>query len=195
MSTPPPSPPSHKTVNILGISGSLRKESFNRKALQLAKKFATETGASVTELDLKELDLPIYDGDIEARGMPESAMKLKQAIEAADVLLIASPEYNFSISSALKNAVDWASRSGNSFDGKIAAIFGASPGAFGTLRGQYHVRQIFEQLNVMLLPTPIAIIPNAAQAFDANGELQDVKAREKLKTLIEKTIDLARKLS
>lgn len=182
------------TINILGISGSLRKESFNRRALQLAKKIAAAAGATVTEIDLKELDLPIYDGDIEAQGMPESAMKLKRAIEAADMLLIASPEYNYSVSGALKNAIDWASRSGNSFDGKIAAIFGASGGVFGTLRGQYHLRQIFEQLNVLLLPTPIAIIPNAPQAFNENGELTDAKTQEKLKTLIEKTIDLARKL-
>ena len=122
-------------LKVLGISGSLRKYSYNRKALQIAKKIASDLGAEVSEADLKELNLPIYDGDIEAQGLPESVKKFKAAVEVNDVLLIVSPEYNYSISGALKNAFGWASRGGNSFDGKWAVIFGVSPGAFGTLRG------------------------------------------------------------
>lgn len=114
-------------IKVLVISGSLRRDSFNRKLLNVAKKMAAELGAEVSEADLKELSLPVYDGGIEAQGMPESVQKLKAAVEATDVLLIASPEYNHSISGALKNAIDWLSRGENSLDGKLAAIFGASP--------------------------------------------------------------------
>ncbi len=110
-------------LNVLAFSGSLRTDSYNRKALQAAKKIAAAAGAIVNELDLRQLALPIYDGDIEAAGMPESALRLKAAVEASDLLLIASPEYNSSISGALKNAIDWLSRGKNSLDGKIAAVF------------------------------------------------------------------------
>lgn len=114
-------------LKVLAISGSLRRDSCNRKALQIAKKIAADWGAEISELDLKTMNLPIYDGDIEAQGMPEAVQKLKAAVEATDVLLIASPEYNHSISGALKNAIDWLSRGENSLDGKLTAIFGASP--------------------------------------------------------------------
>src|SRR5690242_9096612 len=113
-------------VKVLAVSGSLRRESFNRKALTIAKQLASELASDVREADLKELALPIYDEDIEKQGMPESVARLKDAVGAADVLLIASPEYNHSIPGGLKNAIDWLSRGGNSLDGKVAAIFGAS---------------------------------------------------------------------
>lgn len=181
-------------LKVLGISGSLRTGSYNRKALQIAKKMAAELGAEVSEIDLKELNLPLYDGDIEAQGLSESVKKLKSAIEAADVLLIASPEYNYSISGALKNALDWASRSGNSFDGKWAVIFGASSGSFGTLRGQFQLRQIFYDLNVLVLPQPQVFIKSAGEAFNPDGSFKDEKLHEQLKSLIRKTIIMAEKL-
>ena len=89
-------------LRVLTISGSLRTESYNRKALQVAKSIAADLGAEVHELDLRKLNLPIYDRDIQNQGMPESVQKLKKEIEASDVLIIASPEYNYSVSGALK---------------------------------------------------------------------------------------------
>ena len=178
-------------LNVLAISGSLRRDSYNRKALQIAKRFAAEAGAEVAEADLKELALPIYDGDIEAQGLPESVLRLKAAVESADVLLIASPEYNHSISGALKNAIDWLSRQKNSLDGKVAAVFGASTGIFGTARGQYHVKQSLAGLNVLVIPTPLVHIAKAAEAFTPDSGFQDPKTAEVLKRLVERALKVA----
>ncbi|MFQ5676888.1 MAG: NADPH-dependent FMN reductase [bacterium] len=183
-----------QALKVLAISGSLRTGSYNRKALQVAKTFAQEAGAEVEEIDLRELDLPMYDGDIEARGLPENVKKLKAAIEKVDVLLIASPEYNYSTSGALKNAIDWASRGGNSLDGKVATIFGVSPGLFGTVRGQFHLRHVLMALNAFILPQPQVFIKNAAEVFDSDGSLTDVKTAEKLKNLVVRTLGFAGKL-
>ena len=182
------------SLKVLAVSGSLRTESYNRKALQIAKKIATDFGAEVKEIDLRELDLPIYDADIQAKGLPDSVKKLKAEIEATDVLLIASPEYNYGISGARKNVIDWASREGNSLDGKVAAIFGASPGIFGTLRGQFQLRQILMSLNVFILPQPHVFIKNANDAFNPDGTFVDSKTHEQLKKLIQKTLEFAQKL-
>lgn len=176
-----------KKIRVLAISGSLRKDSYNRKALKIAKNIATKLGAEVKEADLKQLNLPIYDGDIEAKGFPQSVKKLKKLVEEADVLLIASPEYNRSISGALKNAIDWLSRSNNSLDNKVVAIFGASTGNFGTLRGQNHLRQILAALNVFILPQPQVFIPLAHEAFSPNGSLKDKKIYKRLDNLIQQT--------
>jgi chromate reductase, NAD(P)H dehydrogenase (quinone) len=184
----------NKQLRVVGFSGSLRKESFNRKALQIAKKFAVEAGTMVEEIDLKELSLPLYDADIEAKGFPESVQILRRAVETADVVLIASPEYNHSISGALKNAIDWLSTGKNTLDGKIAAIFGASSGLFGTVRGQFHLRQILAALNVFLVPQPQVFIRSAREAFDQDGSLKDKRVQDQLKTLINKTLHLAKAL-
>jgi len=178
-------------LKVLGISGSLRRDSYNRKALQIAKRFAAEAGAEVAEADLKELALPIYDGDIEAQGLPESVLRLKAAVEAADVLLIASPEYNHSISGALKNAIDWLSRQKNSLDGKVAAVFGASTGVFGTARGQLHVRQTLAALNVLVIPQPLVYIGMASDAYNPDGSFKNPKTAEVLKRLVERALKVA----
>ena len=178
-------------IKVVAISGSLRLDSYNRKALRVAEGFASEAGTSVEEVSLKELNLPLYDGDIEARGFPESVQTFKSVVESSDVLLIASPEYNHSISGALKNAIDWLSRGKNSLDGKTAAIFGASPGLFGTMRGQAHLRQILAALNVTTASQPQVFIRLANEAFNSDGSLQDVKLHNQLKQLINKTINLS----
>ncbi len=175
-------------LSVLAISGSLRRDSFNRRALQLAKRLAIEAGANVDELDLKTLDLPIYDQDIQDAGLPESVQKLKVAVEAADVIILASPEYNYSISAALKNALDWGSRKGNSWAGKTVITLGASDGQYGTVRGQLHLRQVLIDLNMLFLPQPMVMIKNAEEAFTPEGDLVDQKNMVKLKTLIEKTL-------
>jgi len=179
---------------VLAISGSLRRDSYNRKALQVAKRLAAEAGGEVAEADLKELALPIYDGDIEAQGMPDPVLRLKAAVEAADVLLIASPEYNHSISGALKNAIDWLSRGKNSLDGKVAAVFGASTGVFGTARGQYHLRQTLAALNVMVITAPQIYIGSAADAFQPDGSFKNPKTAELLLRLVTRALKVAGQL-
>ena len=181
-------------LNVLGISGSLRRDSYNRKALQVAKRFAADAGAEVSEADLKELALPIYDGDLEAQGLPESVLRLKAAVEATDVLLLASPEYNHSISGALKNAIDWLSRRKNSLDGKVAAVFGASTGLFGTSRGQIHLRQTLTALNVTVIPQPQVHIGAAADAFLPDGSFKNPKTAEVLQRLVARALKTASQL-
>jgi chromate reductase len=180
-----------KTLNILALAGSLRSESFNRKALQIAKQIVSEWNVNVIELDLKTLNLPLFDADLRANGFPESVKKLKDTIASADVLLIATPEYNHSIPGVLKNAVDWASDKTNPFAGKTAAIFGASTGLFGTLRAQLHLRQVLASLNVELVPQPQVFIRSANEAFLSDGSLADKKIEQQLRQLIEATLALA----
>ena len=121
----------------------------------------------MVELDLKTLGLPLFDEDLRANGFPESVKKLKNAIASADVLLIATPEYNHSIPGVLKNAIDWASDKTNPFEGKVAAIFGASNGLVGTLRAQLHLRQVLASLNVELVPQPQVFIRSAQSRISA----------------------------
>ncbi len=181
-------------MNVLAMSGSLRKDSENRKALQIAKRYAAAGGAKVEELDLKTLNLPIYDGDLEVNGLPDSVKTLKRAVEAADVLIIASPEYNHSISGALKNAIDWLTRENNSLAGKHAVLLGVSVGLYGTVRGQAHLRQILAALDVMILPQPQIFIGPAASAWDASGRLADTTIDSRLQALVKKTLETAEKL-
>ena len=180
-------------IHILAIAGSLRSESLNRKALQIAKKIAFELGAAVREMDLKTLALPVFDEDLRTHGFPESVVTLKQAIEAADVLLIATPEYNHSIPGPLKNAIDWASDKTNPFSGKVAVVFGASNGLNGTLRAQIHLRQVLAALNVELVPQPQIFIRSAREAFLPDGSLVDSKLMKQLRLLIQETLKLAQR--
>jgi chromate reductase len=178
-------------IHILAIAGSLRSESYNRKALQIAKQIASELQANVTELDLNTLNLPLLNVELRANGFPESVRKLKHAISSADVLMIATPEYNHSIPGVLKNAIDWASDKTNPFQGKVAAIFGASTGLVGTLRAQLHLRQVLQSLSVELVPQPQVFIRSAAEAFLPDGSLADAKLKQQLRQLIEATVELA----
>lgn len=173
------------------ISGSLRTGSLNRKALRLAGKIAAEMGCETVEIDLKKLSLPIYDGDLEAAGMPDAVKELRAMVDGLDLLIIASPEYNHSISGALKNAIDWLSVGKNILDGKTAAIFGVSTGLFGTMRGQAHLRQVLNALNVTVLPQPQLFIRSGNDAFTADGSLSDGKSFSQMQKLISKTIGMA----
>lgn len=177
-----------KPIQVLAIAGSLRNESYNRKALQIAKKIARDAGANVHELDLKTLALPVFDADLRENNFPESVVQLKQKIESADLLLIATPEYNHSIPGPLKNAIDWASDKTNPFKGKVAAIFGASNGLYGTLRAQLHLRQVLGALSVQLVPQPQVFIRSAQSAFNPDGSFADPQVHRQLKELIEATI-------
>jgi NAD(P)H-dependent FMN reductase len=164
-------------MKILAFAGSLRSGSFNRRLVLLAA--GTLRGQSdVDLLDLREVAMPPYDGDIEAKdGLPEGARQFKQRIAAADALLICSPEYNWSIPGTLKNVIDWASRGdGNPFKGKVALLMGASPGAYGAVRSALALRQVLCALAVFVLPTTVQI-GRADEAFDAAGRLIDPRSQ------------------
>jgi chromate reductase len=148
----------------------------------------------VKEADLRELKLPIYNDDIEAIGIPEPVEQLKRMIEESDVILIASPEYNYAVSGVLKNAIDWCSRGKkNAWGGKWAAIFGASTGPMGTVRGQFALRLILTSVNMNLLPQPQVFISLADHAFSPDGLLMQSNQKDRLRRLVEKTIEAAAK--
>ncbi len=169
---------------ILAFAGSLRKDSYNKKLVAIAVEGARNAGAEVTLIDLADYPLPVFDQDLEAAdGLPDNAVRLKADLKNHQGFLIACPEYNSSITAALKNAIDWASRPVPDeatlacFKGKVAAIMSASPGALGGLRGLVHVRAILSNIHVLVLPDQKAI-PNAHEAFDDHGSLEDPKQQQ-----------------
>lgn len=180
-----------KKIKILGIAGSLRKLSFNRGLL----KAALEEAPAGCSLEIFELDdIPVYNQDKEM-SPPKAVTDLKAKIKAADAILIATPEYNYSIPGVLKNAIDWASRPyGESvWEGKVVAIMGASAGMQGSSRAQYHLRQTFVYLNMHALNRPEIMVPTAQDKFDAKGNLTDPKARKKIAELLSALIEFAQR--
>lgn len=179
-------------INILGIAGSLRRQSYNRSALRTAQQLAP---AGVT-LNIFELDgIPAFNEDDE-NNPPAKVVELKSQIRAADALLFVTPEYNYSVPGVLKNAIDWASRpyGDNAWTGKPAAIMGASIGNNGTARAQYHLRQIFVFLNILAINQPEVMIGNAAEHFDAEGNLTDEETREYIGKLLQGLADWTTRL-
>jgi len=166
-------------MRILGIAGSLRESSYNRALLRAARELLPE-GVELVEHDLR--DLPFYDGDVEAAGDPDSVVAFKEAIRDADALLIATPEYNRGVPGVLKNAIDWASRppATSPLRGKPAGIIGAG-GMSGTMRAQYHLRQIFVFTNTLVMQQPEVFVARAAERFDSNLALTDDAIREALR--------------
>jgi chromate reductase len=163
-------------VRIVGIAGSLRKGSLNAATLRAACEAAPD-GMTIDVFDIAPI--PLYNEDVRAEGFPAPVQQLRDRIKAADGLLIVTPEYNYSVPGVLKNAIDWASRPPEQpFDGKPVAIMGASPGAFGTARAQYHLRQCFVFLNGLVMNRPEVMIPGAAGKFDAEGKLTDAQTRD-----------------
>lgn len=175
------------TPKILAFAGSTRTGSFNKKLARLAADAARAAGADVTLVDLRDYAMPLFDGDLEeASGLPEAAKAFKKLMRESDGFLIASPEYNSSITGVLKNTIDWASRTETddepdlvAFRGKAAALFSASPGALGGLRGLVHVRSILGNLGVLVLPEQVSI-STAHEAFDQDGQLKDPKRAKKV---------------
>lgn len=186
---------------IVAFAGSLRTGSFNRKLLAIAADAARAAGAEVTVVDLRDLALPLFDGDIEdATGLPEGAKKFKALLRASDGFLIAAPEYNSSITAALKNAIDWASRSETddepslvAFRGKTAALMSASPGALGGMRGLVTVRSILGNIGVYVLPDHVSI-PVAHEAFDEAGRLKDERKAKQVASLVRHFVEFTTKL-
>ena len=179
-------------MHILGISGSLRKDSFNTAALRACSELLP-AGVTMSVFDLSAI--PLYNEDVRAQGLPEPVQRLREQIRAADALVIATPEYNYSIPGVLKNAIDWASRPPEQpFDGKPVAIIGATPGGLGTSRAQYHLRQVFVYLNGQVLNRPEVFISAAPSKFDATGKLTDATTAEHLGKMLVALSDAARKL-
>lgn len=182
------------TPRILAFAGSTRTDSFNRRLVKIAAAAARAAGADVTLLDLRDYPLPLYDGDLEAQeGLPANARKLKDLFLANEGLLISAPEYNSSITAVLKNTIDWVSRpvpgeaALNCFDGKVAALMSASPGALGGLRGLVHVRAILQNIRVLTIPEQVSV-SNAGDAFAPDGSLKDAKQRAAVEALSAKLV-------
>lgn len=171
--------PGMKTIRIAGFAGSLRRGSFNRRLLERAATGAEAAGAEVDLIDLAEFDLPLYHGDLEAeQGLPAGVLAFKDRIREADGFLIASPEYNGSVSPVLKNLIDWASRPTSRetpdrcLDGKVAGLLSTSPGRLGGIRGLRHLREILHDVGILVTPRQYAL-PGAADAFAEDGSLTE----------------------
>ncbi len=179
------------TTKILAFAGSTRIDSYNKKLVKIAAAGARAAGVQVTYLDLRDLPLPLFDEDLEAQeGLPANARTLKDLMISHQGFLIASPEYNSSVTGVLKNAIDWASRPSpneaplalTAFAGKVATIMSASPGGLGGLRGLVHLRSILGNIKVLVLPDQIAI-SKAYEAFNPDGTLKDPKQQESIEHL------------
>lgn len=191
-------------ARILVFAGSARRDSLNKKLARAAAQFAREAGAEATFVDLDDYPIPVYHGDLEAAsGMPEAARRLREIFLAHDALMIASPENNSSVSSLLKNTIDWLSRDvedgkGDSsglapWRGKVAGLMAASPGGFGGIRALPHLRQILAALGVTVLGTQVAV-PKAHEAFAADGSLADERVAKSVRALAVAVADASRKL-
>ncbi|MGL6290982.1 MAG: NADPH-dependent FMN reductase [Silanimonas sp.] len=173
-----------ETARLLAFAGSLRRESFNRKLLLTLARGAEDAGAEVDRIDLREFSLPVYDAEIEAEGMPAAVRALQARMAACAGLLIATPEYNGSMPALVKNTLDWMSRAqadgrpGTAlFNGKVAGICSASPGALGGLRSLLVTRDALSKLGLWVAPSQVAV-GRADAAFDAPGELVDERQRK-----------------
>ena len=181
-----------KPIRILGIAGSLRRNSYNRSALRAAQQLVPPDAT----LEVFELDgIPVFSED-EERQPPAKVVELKKRIRKADAVLFVTPEYNYSIPGGLKNAIDWASRpyGDSAWTGKPAAIMGASIGALGTARAQYHLRQVFVFLNMHALNQPEVMIANASQNFDGEGNLTNETTKTLIRQLLSNLVSWTRGL-
>ncbi|HKP70491.1 MAG TPA: NAD(P)H-dependent oxidoreductase [Pyrinomonadaceae bacterium] len=182
----------NETIRILGIAGSLRQGSYNRGTLRAAAELVPD-GAT---LEIFELDgIPGFNQDDE-RNPPEKVAEFKRKIREADAILFVTPEYNYSIPGVLKNAIDWASRpyGDNAFNGKPAAIMGASIGGIATARAQYHLRQMMVFLNMFPVNQPEVMIGNASEKFDSEGNLTDETTRGFVSQLLQNLVDWTQRI-
>lgn len=184
-------------MKVVGIAGSLRVDSLNKKILRAGEEILRELDPTVEyqELNLKEIALPVYDQDIQDAGMPENVLQFKAAIENADIIIIATPEYNHSIPGGLKNAVDWASRGKNSLARKIVAIMGATDGMGGTIRSQEHLRVALAAVNAYAIPYPEVLIRQADRKLSPEGTFMDEKGLSQIRKLLDRTLKIATRLA
>ncbi len=182
-----------KKIKILGIVGSLRKDSFNKALMN----YAMSIHLKDAEIELADIsEIPIFNQDLESP-VPESVKTFKSKIKNSNAILISTPEYNYSIPGGLKNAIDWASRpyGDNSFDGKIVGMMSGSGGYMGGARAQYHLRQVFVFLNMHPLNKPEVMVPMIHEKINENGILTDEKTKKKIEELLQALINHAKKLT
>jgi len=182
-----------QTVKILGFVGSLRKGSFNKALMRAAVELAPDD-AKIGVFDLE--GIPPFNQDLESKP-PQIVKDFKAKIRKADAILIASPEYNYSVPGVLKNAIDWASRphGDNAFEGKPVAVMSASIGRLGGARAQYHLRQSFVYLNMHPLNRPEVMMPFAQEHIDTDGKVTDQDTRQLIRKLLEALVQWTRKLN
>ncbi len=187
-------------MNILAFSGSSRQGSLNSQALRIVTGMAEQTGASVTTLDLRELEIPIYDADLEAEiGLPPGAAILRERLLAANAIIIACPEYNGFMTPLLINAIDWASRVEGKrdlapFQGKVILICSAAPSNLGGIRSASHLRTMLAGIGCVVLPQGLTVA-NAREAFTESGEFVDPSLSDRAGTLVARLTDMAQRLS
>jgi len=182
----------NKPITILGFAGSLRKNSYNKALLHAAIEL-TPKDAKIEVFDLE--GIPPFNQDLETRP-PKKVKEFKARIRAADAILIATPEYNYSMSGIVKNAIDWASRppDDNALEGKPVAIMSASTGRLGGARAQYHLRQVFVTLDMYPVNWPEVMVSRARENINEEGKLTDEKSRGLIKQLLENLVSWTRKL-
>ncbi len=180
-------------LRVLGISGSLRKGSYNTALLRAA------IGLAPADVEVEVADistLPLYNEDVRVQGLPEAVAKLREQIARADALVVVTPEYNFSVPGVLKNAIDWASRPPDQpFAGKPLAIMGAAPTQSGTMRAQYHLRQMAVFLDMHPINKPEVFVKNAQNVFDAEGKLTDETTAKLVRQMWDALATWTRKLA
>jgi chromate reductase len=185
---------------ILAFAGSARQGSFNHRLVQLAAKAAQAAGAEVTILQLGDYPLPLFSEDLESEhGPPDNVIKLKRLFVEHNGFLIASPEYNSSITPLLKNTIDWVSRPAKgepplvAYKGKVVSLMSASPGGLGGLRGLVHVRSILSSIGVIVLPEQVAV-SKAHEAFADDGRLKDDQMQDRIESLGSGLVDMLTKI-
>jgi chromate reductase, NAD(P)H dehydrogenase (quinone) len=191
------------TPKLLIFAGSTRQNSFNRKLAHVAADLARASGAEVTHLELADLDIPMYNADLEAQGTPADVMKLKQILFEHPAWIICSPEYNGSYTALLKNTIDWATSpvksdpawtdGFKSFTGKVVGMLSASPGALGGLRSQSHLAPLLLNSQCWVAPKAFAL-GRAGDAFDSSGQLADDKHRKSVQAVLDQVLFAAARL-
>ena len=180
------------TIKILGFAGSLRKASYNRAALRVAQSVTPE-GTTFEIYDLASI--PLYNDDIREKGYPPEVQDFRDKIAAADAIVMATPEYNYSISGILKNAIDWASRPpGPPLSKKPVAIIGATMGLWGTVKAQFHLRQMCVFLDLWPVNKPEVLIAQAQNKFDASGNLTDEATKKVIAELMTNLVAWTKKV-
>lgn len=187
-------------IKVLAFAGSTRTQSWNKKLIRVGVESARRAGAQITLIDLRDLPMPLYDGDLEAaERLPANARELKRLMIEHDGFLISAPEYNSSISGVLKNAIDWVSRPqpdeppAPAFRGKVAGLLAASPGNLGGIRGLFHVRQVLTILGTLVIPTQFGLA-RAREAFNEDGSLKDPAHQQAVDRVATELVDILARL-
>lgn len=183
------------SVRLLAFAASLRERSLNRRLLEVAGSVAQDCGATVTFADFRQFDVPLFNQDlVDQSGLPGGAEEFKRRLEAADGLLLASPEYNYSMPGTLKNLIDWASRYRPvPLRGKSALLLATSSGTVGGIRGLWQLRIPLEGLGVFVYPDMFAL-PNGGQAFAEDGALKEAPQAERLRKMVSGYLEHAARL-